>query len=67
MSLWNFHHAHLFHVRLKSLIFDRNLDLVQSIPFDSIPCQLAKQPVLPFNKSGSHIVAPYDLIRSNWG
>ena len=41
---------------------------VSSCPFDCMPCQLSKQPALPFNNSESIASATFDLIHLDaWG
>ena len=50
---------------LRSLIFSDQLGSVSPEPLDCLPCQLAKQPALPFNNSDSVSVAPFDLVHSN--
>ena len=41
------------------------LGSVSSSPFDCMPCQLSKQPVLPLNNSESIASATFDLIHSD--
>ena len=44
------------------------LGSVFSSPFDCMPCQLGKQPALPFNNSESITSTTFDLIHSDvWG
>jgi hypothetical protein len=65
IELW---HSHLGHVSLpciQTLVFRGLLGSVSSSPFDCMPCQLGKQPVLPFNNSESIASATFDLIYSN--
>jgi hypothetical protein len=41
------------------------LGSVSSSPFDCMPCQLGKQPVVPFNNSESIASATFDFIHSD--
>ena len=65
IELW---HSRLDHVSLphiKTLVSRGLLGSVSSSPFDCMPCQLGKQPVLPFNNSESFVSTTFDLIYSD--
>uniref|UniRef100_A0A2N9IYW1 Integrase catalytic domain-containing protein n=1 Tax=Fagus sylvatica TaxID=28930 RepID=A0A2N9IYW1_FAGSY len=68
IELW---HSRLGHVSLpciQTLVSRGLLGSVSSSPFDCMPCQLGKQPALPFNNSESIASATFDLIHSDiWG
>uniref|UniRef100_A0A2N9HIU0 GAG-pre-integrase domain-containing protein n=1 Tax=Fagus sylvatica TaxID=28930 RepID=A0A2N9HIU0_FAGSY len=69
IELW---HSRLGHVsllhRIQTLVSRGLLGSVSSSPFDCMPCQLGKQPALPFNNSESIASATFDLIHSDvWG
>uniref|UniRef100_A0A2N9ILM3 Integrase catalytic domain-containing protein n=1 Tax=Fagus sylvatica TaxID=28930 RepID=A0A2N9ILM3_FAGSY len=68
IELW---HSRLDHVslpRIQTLVSRGLLGSVSSSPFDCMPCQLGKQPTLPFNNSESIASATFDLIHSDvWG
>uniref|UniRef100_A0A2N9HCA8 Integrase catalytic domain-containing protein n=1 Tax=Fagus sylvatica TaxID=28930 RepID=A0A2N9HCA8_FAGSY len=68
IELW---HSRLGHVSLpliQTLVSRGLLGSVSSSPFDCMPCQLGKQPALPFNNSESIAFATFDLIHSDvWG
>jgi hypothetical protein len=54
--------------RIQTLVSRGLLGSVSSSPFDYMPCQLSKQPALPFNNSESITFATFDLIHSDvWG
>ncbi|CAL5387066.1 unnamed protein product [Camellia sinensis] len=66
--LWHCRLGHISVNRLRSLVSSGQLGHVIPDNFDCIPCQLAKQPALSFNKSTSVSLAPFDLIHSDiWG
>ena len=53
---------------IQTLVSKGLLGSVSSSPFDCMPCQLSKQPALPFNNSESIASATFDLIHSDvWG
>jgi hypothetical protein len=64
-------YSHLGHVslpRIQTLVSRGLLGSVSSSPFDCMPCQLGKQPTLPFNNRESIASATFDLIHSDiWG
>ena len=68
IKLW---HSRLVYVslpRIKTLVSRGLLGSISSNPFDSMPCQLGKQPALPFNNSEFIASATFDLIHSDvWG
>jgi hypothetical protein len=67
-SLWHSRLGHVSFGRLQSLISSGKLGHVTSQNIDCMPCQLAKQPALAFNKSDSISTSPFDLVHSDiWG
>jgi hypothetical protein len=65
IELW---HSRLGHVSLpciQTLVSRGLLGSVSSSPFDCMPCQLSKQPALPFNNSESIASTTFNLIHSN--
>ena len=68
IELWHFRLGHVFLPRIQNLVSRGLLGSVSSSPFDYMPYQLGKQPVLPFNNSESIASATFDLIYSDvWG
>jgi hypothetical protein len=67
IELW---HSRLGHVSLpciKTLVSRSLLGSVSSSSFDCMPCQLGKQPALPFNNSESIASATFDLFIQMYG
>ena len=65
---WNLYYSRLDHASLphvKNVVFRSLLGFVSSSPSDFMSCQLGKQPVLPFNKSESIALAPFNLTHLN--
>uniref|UniRef100_A0A2N9IRX0 Integrase catalytic domain-containing protein n=1 Tax=Fagus sylvatica TaxID=28930 RepID=A0A2N9IRX0_FAGSY len=68
IELWHSRLGHISLPRIQTLVSRGLLGLVSSSPFDCMPCQLGKQPALPFNNSESITSATFDLIHSDiWG
>uniref|UniRef100_A0A2N9HNV7 Integrase catalytic domain-containing protein n=1 Tax=Fagus sylvatica TaxID=28930 RepID=A0A2N9HNV7_FAGSY len=68
IELWHSCLGHVFLPRIQTLVSRGLLGSVSSSPFDCMPCQLGKQPALPFNNSESITSATFDLIHSDvWG
>uniref|UniRef100_A0A2N9IU69 Integrase catalytic domain-containing protein n=1 Tax=Fagus sylvatica TaxID=28930 RepID=A0A2N9IU69_FAGSY len=68
IELWHSRLGHVSLPRIQTLVSRGLLGSVSSSPFDCMPCQLGKQPVLPFNNSESIASATFDLIHSDiWG
>uniref|UniRef100_A0A2N9J2F8 Integrase catalytic domain-containing protein n=1 Tax=Fagus sylvatica TaxID=28930 RepID=A0A2N9J2F8_FAGSY len=68
IELWHSRLGHVSLPRIQTLVSRGLLGSVSSSPFDCMPCQLGKQPVLPFNNSESITSATFDLIHSDvWG
>jgi hypothetical protein len=68
IELWHSRLSHVSLPRIQTLVSRGLLGLVFSSPFDCMPCQLGKQPALPFNNSESITSATFDLIHSDvWG
>jgi hypothetical protein len=68
IELWHSHLGHVSLPRIQTLVSRGLLGSVSSSPFDCMPCQLGKQPALPFNNSESIASATFDLIHSDvWG
>ena len=65
IELWHSHLGHVSLPRIQTLVSRGLLGLVSSSPFDCMPCQLGKQPALPFNNSESIASATFDLIHSD--
>ena len=54
--------------RVQQLVSRGLLGSISTENFDNVPCQLGKQPTLPFNTSESISTDIFDLIHSNvWG
>uniref|UniRef100_A0A5B6YVA5 GAG-pre-integrase domain-containing protein n=1 Tax=Davidia involucrata TaxID=16924 RepID=A0A5B6YVA5_DAVIN len=62
LHLWHSRLGHVSVGRLRSLISSGQLGFVKDESFKCLSCQLAKQPALPFNKSESISLAPFDLV-----
>jgi hypothetical protein len=68
IELWHSRLGHVSLPRIQTLVSKGLLGSVSSSPFDCMPCQLDKQPALPFNNSESIASATFDLIHSDvWG
>uniref|UniRef100_A0A2N9FZE8 Integrase catalytic domain-containing protein n=1 Tax=Fagus sylvatica TaxID=28930 RepID=A0A2N9FZE8_FAGSY len=68
IELWHSRLGHVSLPRIQTLVSRGLLSSVSSSPFDCMPCQLGKQPALPFNNSESITSATFDLIHSDvWG
>jgi hypothetical protein len=68
IELWHSRLGHVSLPRIQTLVSRGLLGSVSSSPFDCMPCQLSKQPALPFNNSKSIVSATFDLIHSDvWG
>uniref|UniRef100_A0A2N9HTM0 Integrase catalytic domain-containing protein n=1 Tax=Fagus sylvatica TaxID=28930 RepID=A0A2N9HTM0_FAGSY len=68
IELWHSRLGHVSLSRIQTLVSRGLLGSVSSSPFDCMPCQLGKQPALPFNNSESIASATFDLIHSDvWG
>jgi hypothetical protein len=68
IELWHSHLGHVSLPRIQTLVSRGLLGSVSSSPFDCMPCQLSKQPALPFNNSESIASATFNLIHSDvWG
>uniref|UniRef100_A0A2N9HUB6 Integrase catalytic domain-containing protein n=1 Tax=Fagus sylvatica TaxID=28930 RepID=A0A2N9HUB6_FAGSY len=68
IELWHSHLGHVSLPRIQTLVSRGLLGSVSSSPFDCMPCQLSKQPALPFNNSESIASTTFDLIHSDvWG
>uniref|UniRef100_A0A2N9F3K8 Integrase catalytic domain-containing protein n=1 Tax=Fagus sylvatica TaxID=28930 RepID=A0A2N9F3K8_FAGSY len=68
IELWHSRLCHVSLPRIQTLVSRGLLGSVSSSPFDCMPCQLGKQPALPFNNSESIASATFDLIHSDvWG
>jgi hypothetical protein len=68
IELWHSRLGHVSIPRIKTLVSRGLLGSVSSSPFDCMSCQLGKQPILPFNNSGSIASTTFDLIHSDvWG
>ena len=68
LALWHAHLGHVSSSRIQQLASRGLLGLVSTENFDCVPCQLGKQPTLPFNTSESISTDIFDLIRSDvWG
>jgi hypothetical protein len=68
IELWHSRLGHVSLPHIKTLVSRGLLGSGSSSPFDCMPCQLGKQPVLPFNNSESIVSATFDLIYSDvWG
>uniref|UniRef100_A0A2N9HB54 Integrase catalytic domain-containing protein n=1 Tax=Fagus sylvatica TaxID=28930 RepID=A0A2N9HB54_FAGSY len=68
IELWHSRVGHVSLPRIQILVSRGLLGSVSSSPFDCMPCQLGKQPALPFNNSESIASATFDLIHSDiWG
>uniref|UniRef100_A0A2N9HBC0 Integrase catalytic domain-containing protein n=1 Tax=Fagus sylvatica TaxID=28930 RepID=A0A2N9HBC0_FAGSY len=68
IELWHSRLGHVSLPRIQTLVSRGLLGSVSSSPFDCMPCQLDKQPALPFNNSESIASATFDLIHSDvWG
>ena len=68
IELWHSRLGHVSLPHIKTLVFRGLLGSVSSSSFDCMPCQLSKQPALPFNNSESIASATFDLIHSYvWG
>jgi hypothetical protein len=65
IELWHSRLGHVSLPRIQTLVSKGLLGLVSSSPFDCMPCQLGKQPTLPFNNSESIASATFDLIHSD--
>uniref|UniRef100_A0A2N9GFN4 Integrase catalytic domain-containing protein n=1 Tax=Fagus sylvatica TaxID=28930 RepID=A0A2N9GFN4_FAGSY len=62
IELWHSRLGHVSLPRIQTLVSRGLLGSVSSSPFDCMPCQLGKQPALPFNNSESIASATFDLI-----
>uniref|UniRef100_A0A2N9EQA9 Integrase catalytic domain-containing protein n=1 Tax=Fagus sylvatica TaxID=28930 RepID=A0A2N9EQA9_FAGSY len=68
IELWHSRLGHVSLPRIQTLVSRGLLGSVSSGPLDYMPCQLGKQPALPFNNSESIASATFDLIHSDiWG
>jgi hypothetical protein len=68
IELWHSRLGHVSLPRIQTLVSRGLLGSVFSSPFDCMPCQLGKQPALPFNNSESIVSVTFDLIHSDvWG
>jgi hypothetical protein len=68
IELWHSRLGHVSLPRIQTLVSRGLLGSVSSSPFDCMPCQLGKQPTLPFNNSESIASTTFDLIHSDvWG
>uniref|UniRef100_A0A2N9HJ90 Integrase catalytic domain-containing protein n=1 Tax=Fagus sylvatica TaxID=28930 RepID=A0A2N9HJ90_FAGSY len=68
IELWHSRLGHVSLPHIQTLVSRGLLGSVSSSPFDCMPCQLGKQPALPFNNSESIASATFDLIHSDvWG
>jgi hypothetical protein len=68
IELWHSRLGHVSLPRIQTLVSRGLLGSISSSPFDCMPCQLGKQPALPFNNSESIASATFDLIHSDvWG
>jgi hypothetical protein len=68
IELWHSRLGHVSLPRIQTLVSRGLLGSVSSSPFDYMPCQLSKQPALPFNNSESITSTTFDLIHSDvWG
>ena len=65
IKLWHSHLGHVSLSRIQTLASRGLLGSVSSSPFDCMPCQLGKQPTLPFNNSESIASATFNLIHSD--
>uniref|UniRef100_A0A2N9J4W0 Reverse transcriptase Ty1/copia-type domain-containing protein n=1 Tax=Fagus sylvatica TaxID=28930 RepID=A0A2N9J4W0_FAGSY len=68
IELWHSRLGHVSLPRIQTLVSRGLLGSVSSSPsspFDCMPCQLGKQPALPFNNSESIASATFDLIHSD--
>ena len=66
--LWNSRLGQVALGRLKCLVLSGLLGSIKVKNADCLPCQLAKQPALPFNNSDSVSSAPFDIIYYDfWG
>uniref|UniRef100_A0A2N9IQ04 Integrase catalytic domain-containing protein n=1 Tax=Fagus sylvatica TaxID=28930 RepID=A0A2N9IQ04_FAGSY len=65
IELWHSCLGHVSLPRIQTLVSRGLLGSVFSSPFDCMPCQLGKQPALPFNNSESIASATFDLIHSD--
>uniref|UniRef100_A0A2N9HG58 Integrase catalytic domain-containing protein n=1 Tax=Fagus sylvatica TaxID=28930 RepID=A0A2N9HG58_FAGSY len=65
IELWHSRLGHVSLPRIETLVSRGLLGSVSSSPFDYMPCQLGKQPALPFNNSESIASATVDLIHSD--
>uniref|UniRef100_A0A2N9HZF7 Reverse transcriptase Ty1/copia-type domain-containing protein n=1 Tax=Fagus sylvatica TaxID=28930 RepID=A0A2N9HZF7_FAGSY len=65
IELWHSRLGHVSLPHIKTLVSRGLLGSGSSSPFDCMPCQLGKQPVLPFNNSESIVSATFDLIYSD--
>uniref|UniRef100_A0A2N9EUN8 Integrase catalytic domain-containing protein n=1 Tax=Fagus sylvatica TaxID=28930 RepID=A0A2N9EUN8_FAGSY len=66
IELWHSRLGHVSLPRIQTLVSRGLLGSVSSSPFDCMPCQLGKQPALPFNNSESITSATFDLIHSDF-
>jgi hypothetical protein len=68
IELWHSRLGHVSLPRIQTLVSRGLLGSVSSSPFDCMPCQLGKQPALPFNNNESIVSATFDLIHLDvWG
>ena len=65
LALWHVRLGHASSSRVQQLASRGLLGSVSTENFDCVSCQLGKQPVLPFNSSGSISTNIFDLIHSN--
>ena len=65
LALWHARLGHVSSSRIQQLASRGLLGLVSTENFDCVPCQLGKQPTLPFNTSESISTDIFDLIHSN--
>uniref|UniRef100_A0A2N9J5X0 GAG-pre-integrase domain-containing protein n=1 Tax=Fagus sylvatica TaxID=28930 RepID=A0A2N9J5X0_FAGSY len=64
-KLWHSRLGHVSLPRIKTLVSRGLLGSVSSSPFDCMPCQLGKQPALPFNNRLffiPHVLAPHNKM-----
>ncbi len=65
IELWHSRLSHVSLPRIQTLVSKSLLGSISSSPFDCMPCQLGKQPALPFSNSESIASATFDLIHSD--
>jgi hypothetical protein len=67
-SLWHRRLGHVSCSKLKYLVSTSKLGPIKSDDLKCISCKLAKSTILPFNKSESVSLFPFDLVHSDvWG